>query len=45
MDEETLKRILLKHFNKTSSEELTRTEYDFLCGQLEAMKSQQKNPA
>ena len=41
MDEDTLKRIIFKHYNKSSSEELTRLEYDFICGQLEALK----NPA
>jgi hypothetical protein len=45
MDEDTLKRIMLKHFKKDKSEELTKSEYDFICGQLEAMKNQQKNPA
>jgi hypothetical protein len=45
MNEETLKRIIFKHFNKSSSEELTRPEYDFICTQLETMKNQQKNPA
>ena len=42
MDEETLKRIMFKHFKKSSSEELTRTEYDFICQQLETMKSGQR---
>ena len=38
MDEETLKRIIFKHYQKSSTEELTRVEYDFICEQLEAMK-------
>ena len=42
MDEDTLKKILLKHFNKSSSEELTKPEYEFICGQLESMKNKQK---
>ena len=41
VDEDTLKKILIKHYNKSESEELTRPEYDFICSQLEAMK----NPA
>ena len=39
MDEDTLRKILIKHYNKSASEELTRNEYDFICGQLEAMKN------
>ena len=41
MDESTLTKILVKHYNKTVSEDLTRDEYDFVCNQLQAMK----NPA
>ena len=41
MDEEVLRKIMQKHYSKTSCEELTRSEYDFICGQLEAMQ----NPA
>jgi hypothetical protein len=40
VDEPTLKKIMLKHFRKDKSEELTRTEYDFICSQLEAMQKQ-----
>ena len=39
MDEDTLRKILIKHYNKSASEELTKNEYDFICGQLEAMKN------
>ena len=45
VDEDTLKKILIKHYNKSSSEELTRPEYDFICTQLEAIRNQHKNPA
>jgi hypothetical protein len=45
MDEDTLKKIMMKHYNKSSSEELTRPEYDFICNQLEAMQNKQKNTA
>lgn len=43
VDEDTLQRLLIKHFKKSSSAELTKTEYDFICNQLEAMKN--KNTA
>ena len=45
MDEETLKKIMMKHYNKSTSEELSRSEYDFICNQLEAMKNKHKNTA
>jgi len=45
MDEATLQKILQKHFKKSSSKELTKKENDFICGQLENIKKQQKNPA
>jgi hypothetical protein len=45
VDEETLKKIMMKHYNKSSSEELTKPEYDFICNQLEAMQTKQKHTA
>ena len=45
MDEETLKKIMMKHYSKSSSEDLTKVEYDFICSQLEAMQSKQQNTA
>jgi hypothetical protein len=44
MDEDTLKKIMMKHYRKDKSEELTKQEYDFICNQLEVMQKQ-KNPA
>ena len=45
VSEDTLKKIMVKHYNKEISEELTRSEYDFICSHLEKMISQHKNPA
>lgn len=42
VDEDKLERLLLKHFNKTSTDALTREEYDFICGKMEEMINQQK---
>jgi hypothetical protein len=43
VNEVMLQKLLIKHCNKESPEELSKDEYDFICTQLEAMK--QKNPA
>ena len=43
VDEETLKKIMAKHYNKNSTKELTRAEYDFICNQLQEMIEEQKN--
>ena len=45
MDEDTLKKILTKYYNKDKSEELTRSEYDYICEHLQQMQKQQKTPA
>jgi hypothetical protein len=43
ISEDTLKKLLMKHFNKDSTTELTRQEYDFICQQMEELKTKQKS--
>lgn len=42
VDEDKLERLLIKHFNKNSTNDLTREEYDFICSKMEEMINQQK---
>jgi len=45
VDEETLKKIMTKHYGKDSAKDLIRSEYDFICNQLQEIINKQKNPA
>lgn len=38
-----VKKVLMKDYNKTQAEDLTKKEYDDLCGRLEAAGKEQKN--
>lgn len=45
LTEDTLKKIMIKYYNKYNAEELTLNEYDFICNQLDEMINSKKNIA